>query len=702
MYRLSGFLLSLIWLLYACNAQQQSQSAKHDSHAYTNKLINSSSPYLLQHAHNPVDWYPWGEEALEKARDEDKLLIISVGYAACHWCHVMERESFEDTAVARLMNEHFVAIKVDREERPDVDQIYMNVAEMTTGNGGWPLNAIAMPDGRPLFAATYFPKENWLRLLNTFIRYKSDKPDELEKAATELTKGVQSLDVQEFVPFESAFDQSHEQKIQQELLALMDLTKGGLDKAPKFPMPSLHQLLLRLYYHGEEEKSLTAIKASLDEMMRGGIYDQVGGGFARYSTDAEWKVPHFEKMLYDNGQLMSLYSDAYALLKDEAYKRVVYETADFLEREMRHEEGAFFSSLDADSEGEEGKFYVWSAAEIEEVLGKEAAQFKSIFEIKENGNWEAGKNILYTRQSVAAWAEQLGLSTESLLDQLNTQKAKLLKAREKRVRPGLDDKVLTAWNGLAIRGYLDAYQAFGDERFLNVARENAAFLKKYMFRKDGGLNRNFKSEASTINAFADDYASVIAAWISFYQATFEEQWLTEAQALMEYVLAHFNDEKSGFFFYTSDEDAALITRSKEFGDNKMPSANSSLAQSLFALGTLLYEESYLARSEQMVKNIFQDIVRQPAYYANWAQLLLAYVHQPYELAIVGADYEGHRKTMAAAYLPHVFLLGGADEGKLQLLKSKSVEGMTMLYVCQDKICKLPVTDVQKALGLIER
>jgi uncharacterized protein YyaL (SSP411 family) len=682
----------------ACNSQTQTRTQTAPGEPpYTNALVNSSSPYLLQHAHNPVNWYPWGEEALAKATAEDKLLIISVGYAACHWCHVMEHESFEDTAVARIMNENFVSIKVDREERPDVDQIYMNAANLLNGRGGWPLNAIAMPDGRPIFAGTYYPKEEWLEVLQHFVRLKMEKPELLDKAATQLTAGLQQIDAIVPPTEKASFAAKDLESLYKTVEQSMDFRKGGLDRAPKFPMPVIHQFLLQYHHQSGNEKALQAVLTTLDEMAAGGIYDQVGGGFARYSTDAIWKVPHFEKMLYDNAQLVSLYSSAYQLTQNSHYKRIVYETLDWLERDLRDENGGFYSSLDADSEGEEGKYYVWSAAELDQILGEDATWFKEFYNVEAGGNWEE-HNILFQTQTQEEMAAKNGLSVGELQAKLKTSKAKLLKVRAKRVPPGLDDKILTAWNALLLKGYADAYRVFDDERFLQQAQGIANFLQKEMRQKDGGLYRNHKDGLSTINAFADDYGLVIEAYVSLYQATFEEDWLFRANELMAYALAHFFDESTGTFFYTSDEDDPLVTRSREMSDNVIPGSNSILAKDLFLLGTYLYEDDYLAKASALLQVVLEDAKKQGAFYANWGMLLNWMVNTPYEVAIVGQDYQAARKVLDQHYLPNVFLLGGKTEGKLELLEYKLVKGATMIYVCQNKVCQMPVEDPQKALS----
>ncbi len=690
-------LLSLLVLLTnACSSQNQTAQ----EHPYINKLAESSSPYLQQHAHNPVNWYPWGEEALAKAQAEDKLIIISVGYAACHWCHVMEHESFEDTAVARVMNENFVAIKVDREERPDVDQIYMDAANMIIGRGGWPLNAIALPDGRPVYAGTYFPKDEWLKVLNHFIKLKVEKPDMLTKAAGQITEGIQRLNDVAPPTEAAAFTESDLSEMYQAVEKTVDFRRGGLNREPKFPMPVVHQFLLQYHHQNNNPKALQAVLKTLDEMAAGGIYDQVGGGFARYSTDAVWKVPHFEKMLYDNGQLVSLYSSAYQLTKNPRYREVVYQSIEWIERELSDKNGGFYSSLDADSEGEEGKYYVWSEAELDELLGEDAALFKAFYNVKEGGNWEHS-NILHHTVSREEFSENNEIVLNEFEALLNRSHDKLLKVRLKRVSPGLDDKILTAWNALMLKGYVDAYRVFGEQRFLDRAAQNAQFIRQEMIREDGGLYRNHKDGKSSINAFADDYAAVIEAFVSLYQASFEEEWLFLADSLMQYSLTNFYDENSGLFYYTSNEDDPLIARSRELIDKVIPGSNSVLAKDLFLLGTYLYKEEYLKKSERMLQTVIADAKPNASFYANWGVLLNWHVNTPYEVAIVGKDFAKARQALDQHYLPNAFLIGGETEGKLELLEYKSVPGATMIYVCQNKVCQMPTEEVELALKLIE-
>lgn len=677
-------------------------------HPYTNHLIHESSPYLLQHAHNPVEWYPWGKTALEKAKKENKLLIISIGYAACHWCHVMEHESFEDTAVAKVMNEKFVSIKIDREERPDIDQIYMHACQMISGGGGWPLNAIALPDGRPIYAGTYFPKQHWLSVLQQVYDYYKSDPAKAEQYARQLSEGIKSYEV---ITEKAAAREVTRQDVDtafQHLIITQDLKKGGRSGAPKFPMPVNYEFMLMYHHLTGEDDALSATEITLDNIAQGGIYDHVGGGFARYSVDGEWHVPHFEKMLYDNGQLVSLYSHAYQLTKKPLYKKAVYETLAWVEREMTSPENGFYSSLDADSEGEEGKFYVWKAQEIENLLGNDAQLFMDYYDISEHGNWEE-TNVLRIKTAPQKVAEQHNISLEELESRIEKLKAKVLQEREKRVRPGLDDKILTAWNALMLKGYVDAYRAFGEEKFLRKAIANANFIlsvetqyfasqsQEKLTQNVASLHRNYKNGKATIHAFLDDYALTIEAFIALYQATFDEQWLAHANRWTDYVIRHFADASSGMFYYTSDVHEDLIARKMELSDNVIPASNSVMAKNLFALGHLFYKEEYLRLAAQLFNNVKTDVLQHPSFYANWAALACLLAEQPYEIAIVGEDCEKIRKEFDEHYFPNVIFLGGKTEGALPLLENKFAGGKTMIYVCRNNTCKLPVTNVQDAL-----
>lgn len=652
-------------------------------HVYTNELVHESSPYLKQHAHNPVNWYPWGDEALEKAKKEGKLLLISVGYAACHWCHVMEHESFEDTVVAEIMNKHFVCIKVDREERPDVDQLYMSAAQLINGSGGWPLNAFALADGRPFYAGTYFEKDAWMSLLNFIIATKRKSPEVLEKNAENLTKGIQDLN--QLNPAEKEHDFTIGDAIVafDSLSLTLDHKAGGKKGKPKFPLPVVWDYLLHYGNEVHDDKALKVTHTTLTEIASGGIYDHLGGGFARYSTDADWFAPHFEKMLYDNGQLVELYAQAWQQTGNELYKRRVYETLDFVERELTDSKGGFYSSLDADSEGEEGKYYVWESNELDEILGEDATHFKRVYGCDITGNWEEGKNILFLEP---------GVSDEGLED----AKSKLLAVRDKRIKPALDDKIILSWNALMLKGYVKAYRAFDDERFLKVAKRNVQFLLKNGVTKSGELMRDCKGKNSKINGFLDDYALMISALIELYQATLDENWLQQAKSLTDYVLAHFSDDTSGMFFYTNNDQKQLVSRKVELHDNVIPSSNAEMAMNLFVLGHYFSNQPYINRASGMVNTMKGRMLRNIGFYAKWAKVHLMMAQGPYEVAIAGKNALQLRKEFDKKYLPNVLFLGG-KKGTLELLEGKMVKGETTIYVCKDKVCQMPVTEVSKAL-----
>jgi uncharacterized protein YyaL (SSP411 family) len=688
------FLSVLIALITsACLAQKNKDEEKH---MYTNELINETSPYLLQHAHNPVNWYPWGDEAQSKARKENKLIIISVGYSACHWCHVMEHESFEDTTVAQIMNKYYVSIKVDREERPDVDQVYMDAAYLLTGRGGWPLNVIALPDGRPIYAGTYFPKDDWLKVLNYFSDLFIKQPELFEQEADKLLNALRQQRIPGVNDVDTVFSKDDINDALSIAVSRIDFSNGGTIGVPKFPLPNIYKFLLSYYYHSSETKALGAVTTLLDNMAGAGIYDQLGGGFARYSTDDIWKVPHFEKMLYDNGQLVSLYSNAYKVTEDENYKQVVFQTLDFILRDMKDESGGFYSAYDADSEGEEGKFYVWSKDDIINLLTEDGQLFCDYYTVTEEGNWEEGKNILFKTDDVDGLLEKYKIDKKTLDKKISKSKEVLFKEREKRIKPGLDDKILTSWNALMLKGFTDAYNTFGKEKFLDAAIKNAQFISSEMMDEDGRLYRNYKNGERSINGFLDDYSFTIEAFIALYESTFDETWLYKAKTLTDFVIKHFKDDESSLFYYTSDLDDSLITRKMELSDNVIPASNSSLAKGLFKLGNYFYNKEYKDLSKNMLSRMKSNFLANPLYHSNWGILMNEYVYPYYEVAIVGDDSHTKRVEFLKKFHPNILLLGGKDEGTLELLQQKLVQGKTMIYVCEDKNCKLPVDNVKSA------
>jgi uncharacterized protein YyaL (SSP411 family) len=668
-----------------------------------NKLANSTSPYLLQHANNPVNWYPWGAEALQKARDENKLILVSIGYSACHWCHVMEHESFEDEAVAGVMNEYFVCIKVDREERPDVDQIYMSAIQLMSGRGGWPLNCICLPDQRPIYGGTYFPKNDWTSLLFNLADFYKTKPEEAEDYAVRLTEGIKQYESVAFVPEQPAYTKADLKAIITTWRRYIDSVEGGFGGAPKFPMPVNSMFLMRYAHLMKDEGLAEKVKLTLKKMAFGGIYDHVGGGFARYAVDGVWHVPHFEKMLYDNGQLVSLYAEAYTWSPDPLYKTIVDETITFISRELTSPENGFYSALDADSEGKEGKFYIFTKTEIEEILGDDADLFNIYYHVTDEGNWEEEQsNVFFRREGDADLADRLGLPVNELVIRVNASRQKVLEARSKRVRPGLDNKILASWNGLMLKGLCEAYRAFHIPEYLELALKNADFIIKNLI-SGAKVRRVYKSEFSegvpgTEVSFLDDYANVIDAFIALYEVTFDETWIIQAQKLADYTLAHYYNEEGGVFFYTGDNDEQLIARKSEIMDGVIPASNSVMARNLKKLGLFFDNEGYLDVSAQLLRNIVPHLAKYSTAYPNWTMLLLDEVFGIYEVAITGNDAEAKRIEMEHFYVPNKIILGG-KEGSLPLLAERFGDD-TRIFVCKDKTCGLPSYNIADTLKQI--
>lgn len=650
-----------------------------------NRLAHETSPYLLQHAQNPVDWFPWGKEALDKAKAENKPILVSIGYSACHWCHVMEHECFEKEEVAEVMNRYFINIKVDREERPDVDAVYMDAVQAMGVHGGWPLNVFLMPDGKPFYGGTYFPKPNWLKLLQAVDTGFKNSQEELQKSAEGFTQNMLFKDSEKYglVPESEIFTKDDLKVMAEKLSSTFDDVWGGFERSPKFPMPSIWAYLLRYVHETKDQAILHHVQLTLNRMAMGGIYDQLGGGFARYSVDGEWFCPHFEKMLYDNGQLVSLYSEAYSLTGVALYKEVVYETIAWLTREMTNEEGGFYSALDADSEGVEGKYYVWTKTEIEQILGKDAEAFCKNYQVTKAGNWEHGVNIL--------WKDQPSLNAD-----FKEQIAKLNAIRNTRIRPGLDDKILCSWNSLMLKGLIDAYRTFGDESFLTLAIQNANFIKdKFIVGEQ--LMHSYKNGETKIMGFLEDYATLIDAYLNLYQATFEENWLHYAEKLTLYAYENFWDEEDELFFFTDKNAEELIARKKEIFDNVVPSSNSIMARNLYTLGLILEREDFGLLSKLMLSKMKNLLLKNVDYLTNWACFATQMVTKTPEIAIVGDDFLTFRKQIDQQFFPNKVLTGTATESQLPLLQHRTTkEGETLIFVCYDKTCQLPVKTVEEA------
>lgn len=675
---------SIFFLLSACRLSNNPKQEMEDTRT-ANSLINETSPYLLQHAYNPVHWLPWGDEALARAKKENKLIIISIGYSSCHWCHVMEHESFENKEVAALMNEHFINIKVDREERPDIDQVYMTAVQLMTGSGGWPLNCITLPDGRPVYGGTYFPKASWMNILNQLQQEYKSNPERMNEYATKLASGIQQVELIDRVEPEGKVSTTDFEAKIREITASFDEKRGGFNRAPKFPIPNNLEFFLHYYQQTRDSAFLTHVIRTLDEMANGGLYDQVGGGFARYSVDADWKIPHFEKMLYDNAQLISVYSHAYQLTGNSRYKKVVEETFEFLNREMKGDAELYYSALDADSEGEEGKFYVWKESELKTVLGSDYEKAVTHFRIGNETLWEHGNHHLVRDPDSK-------LSDE----EADALRHALLKGRSSRVRPGLDDKCLTSWNGLLISGLVDAYKAFGDSRYLQQAEKSMALLLKHQLQ-DGRLKHSFKEGRSTINGFLEDYAFVCTALIDLYEATLEVRYLHQAKAITDHAISKFTDPSSGMLFFTSSDDPALIARKTEVGDNVIPASNSAMAIVIEKLGRYQEDTAYVSLAQTMIQNMEPHLLRYPSGYTNWARLWMIHHYPYYEVAVCGLEAQTTANRITRHYLPNALILGTVSEEHLPLLRNKVVADQTTIYVCVNKSCKAPTTDYKEAL-----
>ena len=674
-----------------------------------NRLINETSPYLLQHANNPVDWYPWGEEALERARSEDKPILLSIGYSACHWCHVMERESFEDETIAGLMNENFVSIKVDREERPDLDQVYMQAVQMLTGSGGWPMTVFLTPEGKPFYGGTYFPPEDrqgmpgFPRLLTSIAEAYSTNRGEIDRVTKQLTTQMsQSNQVSQGTSILTV-DILH--KAYSSLATNFDYQNGGFGNAPKFPQPMTPEFLLRYYHHGYNPRALELVELTLEKMAYGGIYDQIGGGFHRYSTDAYWLVPHFEKMLYDNALLARLYLHTYLITGRALYRRVVEETLDYVLREMTDSSGGFYSAQDADSEGVEGKFFVWSPDEINSVMGDADGEvFAGYYGVTGAGNFE-GKNILNIRQDPEEFAETKGLTADQLGDIINRGSKALLEVREQRIHPMRDDKVLASWNGLMLRSFAEAAAALGRPDYLAVAIKNAEFLARSM-KSDGRLLRTYRDGQAKLLGYLEDYSFVIDGLLALYEATFDLRWLDEAVTLADSMIELFWDEGIGGFYDTGSDHETLVVRPRDVFDNAQPCGGSVASDVLLRLAVFTGNNDYSAKATVPLRSLHQAMSQSPGGTGHWLSALDFYVSPPKEIAVIGPRDDPTTQalldTVFHRFLPNKVVMGvetpliPADdnsEADIPLLAGRGmVGGLPSAYVCQNYACQLPVTD----------
>ena len=667
----------------------------------TNRLIDETSPYLLQHAHNPVDWHPWGKEAFEQAKYENKPLLISIGYSACHWCHVMERESFTNTHVASVMNDNFICIKVDREEHPDVDQVYMDAVRLINGKGGWPLNCFALPDGRPFWGATYFPPDQLLQVLERIGYLWKNKPDEVISQAKILSDGIQEQELNITASVRRNENDEDVTKTWKALAATLDKINGGLMGAPKFPMPVVYSYMLRYASFTGDRNILNPLWNTLHRMACGGIYDQLGGGFSRYSVDAEWKAPHFEKMLYDNAQLALLYLEGWQVSKDPFYRIITEETLGFIKRELTSPEGAFLSALDADSEGEEGRYYVWTEAELKEALGTDAELIIRYYGVGTSGLWEHNRSILLRPIDEEQFLLSEGLDASHWALKLEKAKKKLFECRAMRISPNLDDKVLTSWNALMLKTFAEAAIAFNHDEYLKIAEQNAHFILEQMMDSEGRLLHSWKNGKAKINGFLEDYAYAIDAFLSLYQCTFHLPYLDQARNWTHFVIDHFYDEEKGLFFFTSNEDIPLVARLFELNDGVMPSPNSVMARCLIRLA-VYFEKGKYREAAQRTLEVMGDLpVKYSASFANWSILRLEILKGPASAVFVGLEGLKLRKELGQSFLPFVIMTGNHPELPLSALHFKHEK--TNVYICTDNQCYPPtnsVDEMQELLGAV--
>jgi uncharacterized protein YyaL (SSP411 family) len=664
-----------------------------------NELHLETSPYLLQHANNPVHWKAWNANSLALAQKENKLIIVSIGYSACHWCHVMEHESFEDDEVAATMNAHFVSIKIDREERPDIDAVYMKAVQMMTGHGGWPMNVVALPDGRPIWGGTYFRKNDWINSLERLQEIYTQNPETILDYAQKLHDGLQSISVISKTESESNFDFKVLNDLVSKWERSFDLDFGGMARAPKFMMPTNYEFLLRFGYQTKNQPVLDFVNLTLTKMAYGGLFDTIDGGFSRYSVDMKWHVPHFEKMLYDNGQLISLYANAYKLTGNKLYKEVLQKTLKFIEKEWLTKEGSFYSALDADSLNhenhlEEGAFYVWTKNELQTLLQGDFELFTAVFNVNEFGFWEHENYVLIQNQSLQEIAKWQNIPVETLEQKKKNWEQTLYDEREKRSKPRLDDKCLTSWNAIMLKGFVDAHKAIGTQHYLEIALQNANFLVNKIWSQEGNLMHSYKDGKATINGFLEDYAHVIQAFISLYEVTFDEKWLENARQLTDYAFDNFYDEKAEFFSFTSHNDDALIAEHFEVEDNVIPASNSVMADALFKL-SIYFENGYYEKiSRQMVQNIIPT-ANYPSAFSNWLNVLMHFSEQNKELAICGNSALQYLAEINQSYQPNVIIAGSWTLSTLPFLENRFSQNETLFYLCQNKTCQKPTADFEE-------
>jgi hypothetical protein len=665
-----------------------------------NRLSTETSPYLLQHASNPVNWYPWGDEAFAKANTEKKLVLVSVGYSSCHWCHVMEKEAFSDSQVAEFLNDHYICIKVDREERPDVDQIYMNAVQIITRSGGWPLNCFVLPNGKPIYGGTYFRTEQWLDILKSLYFTWQNEPIKVIEVADELAVGIANS---EFIETKNPIQEGSIDRLKlyvSDWQKRFDTRYGANKGAPKFPMPGSLNFLLDYSEIIQDDLVKNHVRLTLESMRKGGIFDHIGGGFFRYSVDEHWYVPHFEKMLYDNAQLVSLYTNGYKHFGDENYRTIVYQTVDFMRRELKSADGGFFSAIDADSEGEEGKYYTFKRMEIDNILGPDAELFSVVYGVTASGN-HLGKNVIREAAAVNETACLMGLEIDNVIEKLKLAKLKLLNVRGNRVRPITDDKIIVAWNALAIKALANAYNVFGDKRFLTDAIDCAQFINERLVGSEGSLNRIFCKGKASIQAFLDDYALLAQSYIALYQSTFDEEWLVKSKKLVDFAIANFFNEQSGMFFFTTSQHDNIIIRKMEITDGVIPSSNAVMAENLLFLGLYFRDNIYSDIAGQMISNLNSQLQGGGPFVYQWANNYLINISKPAEIVARGTrSNEILRTIIRESKYPYIAAWSYQMPSILPIANYEIEDNSIM--VCHGTHCFLPTQNPNQVVEMLKK
>ena len=669
-----------------------------------NELNQETSPYLLQHANNPVHWKAWNTKALNTAIEQNKLVLISIGYSACHWCHVMEHESFEDTEVAQVMNENFVNIKVDREERPDIDAVYMKAVQIMTSRGGWPMNVVCLPNGKPIWGGTYFKKHDWIHYLQQLQELYVSNPDKLIEYSEKLHQGLQEMSVIQNEKETSQFNFNNIENLILKWKKSFDLDFGGMARAPKFMMPTNYEFLLRYAHQFQNQELLNFVNLTLTKMAYGGLFDTIDGGFSRYSVDLKWHVPHFEKMLYDNGQLVSLYANAYKLTKNILYKEVIEKTLSFVEKEFLNSEFGFYSALDADSLNienhlEEGAFYVWTVSELKSILKEDFELFSKVFNVNEFGFWENNNYVLIQTQSLSEIAKQNNITENQLHTKKLSWEELLYTVREKRNKPRLDDKCLCSWNAIMLKGFIDGYKATVNPKYLEIAIKNATFIETKFLSVDGNLFHNYKNSTTTINGYLEDYCFVIDTFMGMYQITSNENFLQTAKQLTDYCLDNFYDETTQFFRFTSIKDEALITTHFEIEDNVIPASNSVMANNLVLLSIYFNNSHYEKIAQNMLHHVLENI-DYPSAFSNWLSVSLHFSDKNRELAITSKNALAYLQKINEHYLPNVIVAATNKESNLPFLQNRFQENETLFYLCQNKTCDLPISNFNEIITSI--